>query len=58
MTYRNMVKFINWLIKVANAIRLLQCRRSGECLCLFCTNDKCKNRGVKIDSLINVVEDN
>lgn len=52
MTYRNIVKFINWLIKIANCIRLIQCKKSGECLCLFCSNEKCKNRGIKIDNLL------
>lgn len=52
MTYKNLVKLINWLIKLANSIRLLKCKRNGECLCLFCTNEKCKNRGIKIDELI------
>lgn len=53
MTYKNIVKFINWLIKIANAIRLLQCKKNGECLCLFCSNHKCKQRGITIDKLIS-----
>lgn len=60
MTYKNIVKLINWLIKIANAIRMLKCRKSGECLCIFCTNEKCKQRGVTIDELLipnNSMED-
>lgn len=56
MTYRNIVKIINWLIKIANAIRLLKCKKSGECLCPFCTNTKCKNRDVVIDKLIDPIK--
>lgn len=52
MTYRNIVKLINWLTKIANAIRLLKCKKSGECLCIFCTNERCKARGLTIDNLI------
>lgn len=52
MTYRNLVKIINWLIKIANAIKLLKCRKNGECMCLFCTKENCKQRGVSIDTLI------
>lgn len=52
MTYKALVSLINWLVKVANAIRMLKCRRAGECLCLFCSNVKCKNRGIVIDKLI------
>lgn len=57
MTYRSLVAFINWLVKLANAIRLLKCKKSGECLCVFCTNEKCKNRGVTINRLITPTTD-
>lgn len=56
MTYRNLVRFINWLVKLANAIRLIQCKKSGECLCIFCDNDKCKHRGIQIDELIEPIQ--
>lgn len=52
MTYKHLVSIINWLIRIANAIRLLKCRKSGECLCLFCNNQKCRNRGITVDKLI------
>lgn len=52
MNYKTLVRLINFLIGLANKIRLIQCKKNHECICVFCENEKCKNRGIKIDELI------
>lgn len=50
--YKVLVNIINYLIRIANTIRLAKCTEEGRCLCAHCTNSDCKVKH-KIDELIS-----
>lgn len=58
MKYYNLiVKVINYLVRLANNMKLAYCAKHGSCICSFCTNKNCKIHAVTMDQIISVTEE-